>query len=324
MTPAARTTAGIAYDRAGPRRDLPVVLIHAGVADRRMWDPQWTALTAERDVVRVDLRGFGESAERPRGTLSHVDDVLDTMAELGIERCHLVGASLGAGVAVELTLTQSEMVHSLFLSEPAGSLIPELTPDLHAFIEAERGALARHDIDAAVEANLAWWVDGPTRDAANVNRVVRELVRQMQRRAFEVTAGWDDVEESELDPPALDRLGEIHVPTLVLVGSLDLDAIHDTARRVSDGISGARLVHWRDAAHLPSMERPNDFLALLSGWLTPYGTTTFRRVTAACPPPSGLIVEVLCSVHVGLVLLPPPGAPASSRSGAADQVEIAA
>ena len=89
----------------------------------------------------------------------------------------------------------------------------------------------------------------------------------MQRRAFEVTAGWDDIERRELDPAALDRLAEIRVPTLVLVGSLDLEAIQEAARRVADGIAGARLVNWLDTAHLPSMERPDDFLALLADWL---------------------------------------------------------
>jgi pimeloyl-ACP methyl ester carboxylesterase len=90
----------------------------------------------------------------------------------------------------------------------------------------------------------------------------------MQRRAFEVTAGWDDIEERELDPAALDRLGEIRVPTLVLVGSLDLETVQEAARRVADGIPGARLVRWPDTAHLPSMERPDDFLLLLRDWLT--------------------------------------------------------
>lgn len=87
----------LAYDRAGPRGALPVVLLHAGIADRRMWNPQWSALTAERDVVRLDLRGFGDSTKRPSGALSPVDDVLATLTSLGVERCHLVGASYGAG-----------------------------------------------------------------------------------------------------------------------------------------------------------------------------------------------------------------------------------
>jgi pimeloyl-ACP methyl ester carboxylesterase len=267
MSPSSPTTAGIAFDRAGPRGDAPVVLLHAGVADRRMWDPIWSALV-DRDVVRMDLRGFGESTRRPRGPLSHVDDVIDTFGEVGIDRAHLVGASMGAAVAVEVALTRPQQVASLLLSPPGGSLFAGVTPELRAFIEAENSALARRNLDDAVEANLTWWVDGPHRDAHDVDPTIRNLVRQMQRRAFEVTAGWDDIEERELDPAALDRLGEIRVPTLVLVGSLDLETVQEAARRVADGIPGARLVRWPDTAHLPSMERPDDFLVLLRDWLT--------------------------------------------------------
>jgi pimeloyl-ACP methyl ester carboxylesterase len=267
VTSTLHTTTGIAYDRAGPRHGLPVVLLHAGVADRRMWDPQWPELTAERDAVRLDLRGFGESAERPRGALSPVDDVLDSLAELGIGQFHLIGASFGAGVAVEVALTQPERVESLLLSAPGGSLIAEATPDLQAFFDAERSALARDDLDGAVEANLATWVDGPHRAAGDVDAAVRELVRQMQLRAFELTADWDDVDEREMDPPALERLAEIPARTLVLVGALDLDAIQDTARRVTAGIPNARRIEWPDTAHRPSMERPDDFLAVLRDWV---------------------------------------------------------
>ena len=267
MTSTLHSPAGLAYDRAGPRGDLPVVLIHAGIADRRMWQPQWSALTAQRDAVRLDLRGFGESTERPRNALSPADDVIDALAALGIGRCHLVGASFGAGVAVEVALTRPEHVDSLMLSAPGGSLIADATPDLQAFFDAEQAALARDDLDGAVEANLAWWVDGPHRDVGDVDPKVRELVGHMQRRAFELTANWGDVEEEELDPPALERLAEIRVPTLVLVGALDLDAIVDTARRVTDGIRDARRLDWADTAHLPSMERPDDFFALLRNWL---------------------------------------------------------
>lgn len=262
-----QTGSGIAYERAGPSGEPPVVLIHAGIADRRMWDPQWPALSTVRDVVRLDLRGYGDSATRPRGALSPVDDVRETLDELGIDGCHLVGASYGAGVAVEVALTYSEAVESLLLSAPGGSLIPTVTADLRVFIDAENSALEGEGLDAAVEANVTWWVDGPHRDATVVDPHVREAVGRMQRRAFEVTADWDDIDEAEPDPPALQRLAEIRVPALVLLGALDLLAIQDAARRVTDGIAGARLVEWPDVAHLPSMERPGDFLALLGEWL---------------------------------------------------------
>jgi len=230
-----------------------------------MWDPLWQSLIQERDVVRLDLRGFGESTLRPVGGLSPVVDVLDTLAGLEITRCHLVGASFGAGVAVEVTLTPPGLVASLLLCAPGGSLIAALTPDLDDFVAAERAALAANDLEAAVEANLRWWVDSPHREPGGraVDADVRAQIGRMQRLAFEVTADWDDVEEVELDPPALARLGEIHCLTTVLVGGYDLKAIQVAARTVADGIPGARLVDWPDTAHLPSLERPDDFLALV-------------------------------------------------------------
>lgn len=258
---------GIAYDRAGPTGANPVVLVHAGIADRRMWEPQWSALTATRDAIRLDLRGYGESSTRPRGDLSPADDVATTLAELGVGRAHLIGASFGAGVAVEVALTEPSLVESLLLTAPGGSLIADVTPQLRTFIAAEDAALEAGDLEAAVEANVTWWVDGPHRDAGQVDPGVRARVGEMQRRAFELTDDWDDVGEAELDPPALDRLAEIRVPTLVLVGLLDLDAIHDAADRVTTGIAGAKRIDWPDVAHLPSMERPHDFATLVDDWV---------------------------------------------------------
>ena len=171
------TSDGIAFDREGPRGELPVVLIHAGVADRRMWDPIWPAFTRERDVVRVDLRGFGDSAARPAGPVSPAGDVLGALAETGVGRCHLVGASFGAGVAVEVALTRPPAVASLLLAAPGGSLFAEVTPDLQAFFDAERTALGRGDLDAAVEANLSCWVEGPRRSAGRVDPAVLPVIQ---------------------------------------------------------------------------------------------------------------------------------------------------
>lgn len=260
------TPSGIAFDRA-PGSGLPVVLIHAGIADRRMWDAQWPALSAARSAVRLDLRGFGDSTAEPDRELSHVTDVLETLDHLGVGRCHLVGASFGGGVGVELTLTRPELVESLLLCPPGGSLLAELTPDLQRFFEAESAALARDDLDAAVDVNVDTWVVGPQRDSAQVDPAVVDAVRMMQRRAFEVAGTWPgDLSEAQLEPPALDRLSEIAARTLVLVGGHDLDTSHDAAARAVTGIGGARRIDWADVAHLPSMERPREFLDLLLDW----------------------------------------------------------
>lgn len=267
MSATAFAPEGIAFDRAGPKGERPVVLVHAGVADRRMWDPLWPRLTAQRDAVRFDLRGFGDSVERPRGELSPVDDLGGVLSHLDLGACHLVGASFGAGVAVELAVSDPDRVASLLLCAPGGSLIAGVTPDLREFIAAEDAALDRGDLDGAAEANVRWWVDGPHRDDSAVDAAVRDMVRQMQRRAFELTADWEDVAEAELDPPAVDRLAGIRVPTLVLTGGLDLEAIDDAARRIVDQVQNARQVVWPDVAHLPSMEGPDEFHKLLIDWL---------------------------------------------------------
>ncbi|GGI44282.1 pimeloyl-ACP methyl ester carboxylesterase [Agromyces flavus] len=261
--------AGIAFDHVATS-GIPVVLIHAGIADRRMWNPQWAQLSSAGPALRLDLRGYGDSTIEPDGAWSHVADVLETLRHVGIDRCHLVGASFGAGVAVEVALTAPELVESMLLCPPGGSLLAELTPDLKAFFDAERDALARDDLDAAVEANIDAWVVGPRRSPNDPGPELIAAVRIMQRRAFDVAASWrSDAPETELDPPALDRLTEIAARTLVITGGHDLDTTHDAASRVVAGIPGARRIDWPDVAHLPSLENPEAFLDILLDWTAP-------------------------------------------------------
>jgi 3-oxoadipate enol-lactonase len=268
MSHTQQTSAGIAYDRSGPSDTLAVLLLHAGIADRRMWDAQWDGVSAGRDSIRLDLRGFGASTSQPaNGAVDHPADVIDTLDQLAVARCHVVGSSFGAGVATEVALIRPDLVQSLLLCPPGGSLLAELTPDLQRFFDAERAALARNDIDAAVDANVATWVIGTGRTESDVEPAVVAAVRHMQRNAFQIDASWGDVGEVELEPPALDRLADLAQPVLVLVGSHDLDTIQDAAQRICAAAPHSRRVDWPDVAHVPSMERPHQFLELLVGWM---------------------------------------------------------
>jgi 3-oxoadipate enol-lactonase len=161
----------------------PVVLIHAAVCDRRMWDG--LPAPAGRRVVRMDLRGFGDSTSRPNGPFSHHADVAGLLDELGIQAAHLVGVSMGAGVAAEIALARPDLARSLLLVAPGGALRagPPST-QLEAFWEAEEAALESGDIRAAVEANLRTWVDGPGRLPSDVDPEFRASVGAMQRQAF--------------------------------------------------------------------------------------------------------------------------------------------
>jgi 3-oxoadipate enol-lactonase len=265
----AHSANGLAFDAEEgslPSRSVddrrPVVLIHAAVCDRRMWDELVPALSSRR-VVRMDLRGFGDSTSRPDVPLSHHEDVAALLDELRIRAAHLVGVSMGAGVAAEVALARPKLVGSLLLVAPGGWLMTgPPSAELEAFWEVEEAALERGDLDAAVEANLRTWVDGPGRSPSDVDPRLRAAVGTMKRRAFELTAGWDDVEERVLEPRARERLREIKAPLLVLVGGGDLVDIRDSARRTANEVSSARLVEWSDVAHLPPMERPADFAGL--------------------------------------------------------------
>ncbi len=268
--PTSLTPTGIAHERGGPPGRTPVVLLHAGVADRRMWDPQWPGLTAVRDAVRLDLRGFGESERPPLGALDPVGDVLATLDHLGITTCHLVASSFGAGVAVEVALTRPAAVRSLLLAPPGGSLFTERTSGFAAFAAAENDAMARGDLDAAVEANVTAWVVGDGRTIADVDPEVTASVRVMQRRAFDIDAAWadPDLEEVELDPPAVERYWELSRPVQLVVGGRDLDIVPLAARSLEAGLPHVRRVDRSDTAHLPSMEEPEWFLQLLLDWVT--------------------------------------------------------
>jgi 3-oxoadipate enol-lactonase len=262
------TSSGIAYDRSSSRDGLPVMLIHAGIADRRMWNPQWDALADTWDVARLDLRGFGASDTPPTGPLSHVEDMIATMDDAGLERVHLVGASLGSWVAVEVALTVPNRVASLFLCPPGGGLLAAQTDDLWAFAEEEDAALDAGDLEAAVEANVRAWVVGPGRTEGDVDPSVVAAVRQMQRRVFQIDELLGDVERVEMAPPALGRLDQIQAPTLILLGGYDLETTKDAAERLCSKIRHAQLTEWPDAAHLPSLEHPDRFTDLLRGWLS--------------------------------------------------------
>lgn len=256
----------LSYERSRPTGQTPIMLVHAGVCDRRMWDPVWPALTAEHEVLRVDLRGYGESTERPDGPWSPRADVLGVLDQLGVARAHLVGCSFGAGVCAELALERPGLAASLVLAAPGGALLTERTDELAAAWELEEAAIEAGDIEAAVDANVVAWVDGPHRGPDAVAPAVRDAVREMQARNFELTLDWPDEvweAEDELDPEASGRLGEISAPTIVVAGGLDIDSVGLAARAVAAGVPGARLVVWRDVAHLPSMERPEDFAALV-------------------------------------------------------------
>jgi 3-oxoadipate enol-lactonase len=277
--PGGRTAAGIAFDDRGS--GSPLVLVHGGVADRRMWDPQLPSLAAAHRVIRYDARGFGESLP-PLGAWSQHTDLLGLLDELLISRTHLVGASMGAGIAVEAALARPSTVDSLVLAAPGGALFGESPAELRPVWAAEVDALDRGDLDGAVEVNLRAWVDGPERPVGTVDPEIREFVGRMQREAFELPE-WDQeiAPEHELAPPAAERLEEIACPVLIVVGDGDQPAVRSTADRIASATPLARLVVWPRVAHMLTLERPDEFAELVLAFIAEVEAAPRRsRVTA--------------------------------------------
>ncbi|HXT38218.1 MAG TPA: alpha/beta fold hydrolase [Chloroflexota bacterium] len=243
----------------------PLLFIHAGIADCRMWDPQWEALSDRFTLVRFDVRGFGRS-EQPGVPCSLTDDLSSLLAYIGIDRPFVVGCSMGGSVAIDFALEYHEDVAALVTVGAGVSGNKTTDPGMIAQWAAIDAATSRGEYPEAVELELRMWVDGIGRTPGDVAPAVRERVREMDLALIQ--RGEPELDTKEIEPPALGRLGEITVPTLVMVGRHDQPGVLETADLVANGIKGARKVELPDTAHLPNMEVPDRFNALLIEFLT--------------------------------------------------------
>jgi pimeloyl-ACP methyl ester carboxylesterase len=244
----------LAHDVEGDGR--PVLLVHSGVCDRRMWEPLLPALGHTFRVVRPDLRGFGDSA-LPGERYADADDLDTLLGSLGISDAAVVGSSFGGRVALELATRHPARVSSLVLLCPAFRGIEVDDPQADAFGEEEERLLEAGDVEGATALNVRTWL-GPQASPETAARVA-----QMQRHAFEVQLAADaadpgpEPERVEVDP------GEVAVPTVVVSGAHDLVTFRTIATELAARIPGAEHVELHWAGHLPSLERPDAVLSLL-------------------------------------------------------------
>jgi pimeloyl-ACP methyl ester carboxylesterase len=257
---------GIHAETAGEGR--AIVLVHAGICDSGMWDAQWRTLPAANRVVRFDMRGFGRSPV-PSVAYSHARDLIAVMDAAGISEAALVGTSMGGRVALEAALAAPARVSALVL---VGSGVPghEWSAAVREYWAAEEEAIERGDLPAAAEVNVRFWVDGPGRRPADVDADVRRRAHAMQLRALELQVPAYEADgdlEELLVPDAGDRLGEVTQAALVLTGEADQPDIHAIAERLAADLPHARTGSIPDAAHLPSMERPELFDELVTDFL---------------------------------------------------------
>ncbi len=245
--------ARIYYEVAGAGH--PLVLIHAGIADSRMWDDQFDAFAERHLAVRYDVRGFGKS-DIPRGPSTTRGDLHALLKFLNIDKTFLLGLSMGGGIAIDFTLEHPKMVDALIPVASGLSGYTKPSPEVEPLGAKLDAAYKGGDLAKAVAISLQIWTAGPSRTLDQVNPTVRERIREMTMHTFALPEGD---RPQPLNPPALSRLAEIHVPTLVIIGDKDVSGILEIANLLEAGINGARKVVIADTAHMLNMEKPAEF-----------------------------------------------------------------
>ncbi len=246
--------AKIYYEIAGAGH--PLVFIHGGLVDSRLWDENFEAFARRYRSIRYDLRGFGNSTAAP-GAYSLHNDLYALLKSLEVAKAHVIGLSLGGGTALNFAIAYPEMVSALVL---VGSGLPgyDMQPskELEDKYERMKAAEKNGDMPTAVELSLQIWTDGPNRKPEQVDQKFRARIAEMSALAI---AAPDLGAPQALDPPAIARLEEIHVPTLIVLGDQDVPGIFGIADILQRDIVGARRVIIKDAAHHLVLEKPVEF-----------------------------------------------------------------
>jgi len=241
---------GDRYGSAGPN----VVLLHAGVCDRRSWSRVSETLSMRATVIAYDRRGFGDSppASDP---FSHVEDLVALLDETTQGPLWLVGSSMGGGLALDAALGHPFRVAGLVLLAPGVRGAPDVEVDelTMGLIDAIEAAEDREDLEEVNRLETSLWLDGPAGPPGRVNGPARDLALAMNR--IVLTNGISsDAGESDID--TWSRLGEVAVPTTIACGALDLPECLAVCEGLGERLPGARRVTLPSVAHLPYLEDP--------------------------------------------------------------------
>ena len=253
----------LAYDVAGS--GAPVVFLHGGLVDRRLWDGQYAFFARTFRAIRYDMRSAGQSETTPSSEpFTHHEDLLRLLDALGTQRASLVGLSNYA-VALDFTIAYPARVEKLVLVSLGLRGYEFRDPWVGNKFALMVEALRRGDLGGAVEVFLTMWVDGPYRKQDEVSSLVRERVREMVMHAFRMSRLAPNCKG--LEPPAAGRLSEVQSPTLIVVGDKDALDIHSISQVIHDSVLGSKLVSISEAAHTLVMEKPEEFNRVVADFL---------------------------------------------------------
>jgi 3-oxoadipate enol-lactonase len=248
------------YEVAGSGK--PVLFIHAGVADCSMWNDQFNLFSQYYRVIRYDTRGYGKSRTETT-SFSNRQDILDLFSHLGIAQACVIGISRGGQIAIDFTLEHPECVTAL-IPVAAGISGYEYHPD-----DSEK---ARREIELFTHADELWerkafdeladlevhvWADGPSQPVGRAPSHTRNYIHEIVLANYTRQDG--KATPQPLEPPAFNRLSEIHQPTLILVGEYDTCSTLAAADELECQIPLARKVGFPGVAHMIPLEQPKFF-----------------------------------------------------------------
>jgi pimeloyl-ACP methyl ester carboxylesterase len=245
----------------------PLVFVHAGIADCRMWDEQVAFFAPHYRVLRYDTRGYGKATTQDV-EYSNRRDLLALLDHLGVEKAYVVGCSRGGQIAIDFTLEFPERVAALIpVCAGLGGFNADFLPEEQARFDEMERVEELGDYDTLAEMEAEYWVLGVSRTPDQVDPKLLRRVAEMNRISF--THRNEGGKPIVLDPPAAERLGSIRVPTLVIATDLDESGVRAAADALANGIHGAQKLVITDSAHVPNMEHPDEFnravLAFLQG-----------------------------------------------------------
>jgi pimeloyl-ACP methyl ester carboxylesterase len=256
--------ARIYYEVAGSGQ--PFVMIHAGVADHRQWNNEFSHFADRYRVVRYDQRGFGRS-EPVEGEYSYLADLTALVHHLELEQpLILMGCSMGGGTAMDYALANPGGVSALIMvgSGPGGLELD--VPSSPKFADVEKAFLAG-DLDLTAELETQIWFDGTGRSPEQVDPAMRRLAYEMNRGALAHEVKKLGTKRANSLPPAAGRLGELQMPVLIVVGTQDESYILGAADVMLEAIPQASKVVVEDAAHLVNMDHPAQFQRIVTEFL---------------------------------------------------------
>ncbi|TFB75358.1 alpha/beta fold hydrolase [Cryobacterium glaciale] len=258
--------ASLYYETQGDPDSPALLLIHAGIATLRMWDPQVAALAAHHYVIRFDTRGFGQTTTE-NVEFSNRADATALLDHLGVARATLIGCSRGGTIAIDLAVASPERVAGLVTigSGPSGFPDVELTEKEDALFDKLDAAFTARQWPRLARLEVTLWAVGPTRKAADVDPAFLALAQELNLR--NVIHATETPLSLPLEPPALDRVSDIDIPALITVGELDVTSALAHYEFLLEMLPQASGCTFRGTAHLPSVEHPLEFQRVLVSWL---------------------------------------------------------